>query len=217
MLESRPPDRKLDTGTSATRCAATDSSITGPGRRGGPAAASAATSATLPVVLARAACRPGWSAPRNRRAACGRPRWRSAARAPSNRASTRPWRPARSAARSPRRRPAPSARRRTPRRSPRRQVEQRLDAERVAGQEQLAGVLVGQREREHAAEPRAAPPAPSRRQASSTTSVSDDGAEADAAAGQLGPQLLVVVQLAVVDERQAVLGQRLVGRRRTGR
>ena len=28
MLESSPPDRKLDTGTSATRCALTDSSIT---------------------------------------------------------------------------------------------------------------------------------------------------------------------------------------------
>ena len=45
MLESRPPDRKLDTGTSATRWAATDSSITAPRSAGGPAAASAATSA----------------------------------------------------------------------------------------------------------------------------------------------------------------------------
>ena len=46
MLESRPPDRKLDTGTSDTRWAATDSSITAPRSAGGPAAASAATSAT---------------------------------------------------------------------------------------------------------------------------------------------------------------------------
>ena len=45
MLESRPPDRKLDTGTSDTRWAATDSSMTGPRSAGGPAAASAATSA----------------------------------------------------------------------------------------------------------------------------------------------------------------------------
>ena len=45
MLESRPPDRKLDTGTSETRCAATDSSITGPRSIAGPSAASRATSA----------------------------------------------------------------------------------------------------------------------------------------------------------------------------
>ena len=37
------------------------------------------------------------------------------------------------------------------------------------------------------------------------------GGETDAASFQVGPQLLVVVQLAVVDEGQAVLGQRLVG------
>ena len=37
------------------------------------------------------------------------------------------------------------------------------------------------------------------------------GAEADAAGGQLGPQGLVVVQLAVVDEGQAGLAERLVG------
>ena len=46
MLESRPPDRKLDTGTSDTRWEAIDSSITGRRSAGGPAAASAATSAT---------------------------------------------------------------------------------------------------------------------------------------------------------------------------
>ena len=46
MLESSPPLRKLDTGTSATRWAATDSSITLRRSAGGPAAASAATSST---------------------------------------------------------------------------------------------------------------------------------------------------------------------------
>ena len=45
MLESRPPLRKLDTGTSETRWAATDSSITARKSAGGPAAASAASSA----------------------------------------------------------------------------------------------------------------------------------------------------------------------------
>ena len=47
MLESRPPDRKLETGTSAIRCAATDSSITARRSAGSPAAASAAMSATF--------------------------------------------------------------------------------------------------------------------------------------------------------------------------
>ena len=45
MLESRPPDRKLDTGTSATMWAVTDSSMTWRRSACGPAAASAATSA----------------------------------------------------------------------------------------------------------------------------------------------------------------------------
>ena len=44
MLESSPPDRKLEIGTSATRCAVIDSSMTSPRLAGGPAAASAATS-----------------------------------------------------------------------------------------------------------------------------------------------------------------------------
>ncbi len=45
MLESSPPLKKVETGTSATRWAATDSSMTSRRSAGGPAAASAATSA----------------------------------------------------------------------------------------------------------------------------------------------------------------------------
>ena len=91
------------------------------------------------------------------------------------------------------------------------QVEQRLDAERVAREKQLAGLLVGQGEREHTAEPgqrRRSPVAP-RLEHDLGVGGSD---EADATAGQLGPQFLVVVELAVVDERQPALGQRLAGR-----
>ncbi len=44
MLESSPPDRKLDTGTSATRCALTDSSMTVFRSAAGWPAAAAATS-----------------------------------------------------------------------------------------------------------------------------------------------------------------------------
>ena len=44
-LESRPPLRKDATGTSATMCAATDSSRTAARSAGGPAAAASASSA----------------------------------------------------------------------------------------------------------------------------------------------------------------------------
>src|SRR5262249_6325327 len=53
MLESRPPDRKLDTGTSDTRWAATDSSIAEPRSAGGPAAPLRGDVWALPVVLHR--------------------------------------------------------------------------------------------------------------------------------------------------------------------
>ena len=79
---------------------------------------------------------------------------------------------------------------------------QRLDAELVAGQRQRRLSLVVDREREHAAEPRQARRAP-RRQASSTTSVSDSVRKRTPAALELGPQLAVVVDLAVVDRGSA--------------
>ena len=90
------------------------------------------------------------------------------------------------------------------------QVEQGLDAERVAGQEQLAGLRVGQREREHAAElpQRVGSPAAPGLDHDLGVGVRD---EPDAAAGQLLPYFLVVVQLAVVDHDQVVLDHRLVG------
>ena len=95
--------------------------------------------------------------------------------------------------------------------SPARQEVQRLDAERVPGQDEFTGALVEQREREHAAEPaqRVRAPGPPGLQDHLGVRL---GGEADAAGDQLGPQRPVVVQLAVVDEGQAVLGQRLVGR-----
>ena len=56
--------------------------------------------------------------------------------------------------------------------------------------------------------------APARASASRTTSVSELVAKRTPCACELGPQLAVVVELAVVGERQPVLGERLVGRRR---
>ena len=47
MLESRPPDRKVETGTSATRWAATDDSMTSARSVRSSVDASAATSAAL--------------------------------------------------------------------------------------------------------------------------------------------------------------------------
>jgi hypothetical protein len=90
---------------------------------------------------------------------------------------------------------------------------QRLDAERVAGQVHAAAVLVQHREREHAAEPlqRVRAPAPPGLEHHLGVAV---GSEGDAGLGQLGPQFLVVVELAVVADRQAALGERLVRFRR---
>ena len=51
MLESSPPDRKLDTGTSATRCALTDSSITDFRSAAGRRPPAAATSCTRQYCL----------------------------------------------------------------------------------------------------------------------------------------------------------------------
>jgi hypothetical protein len=64
------------------------------------------------------------------------------------------------------------------------QVEQRLDAERVAGQEQLTGLRVGQREREHAAEAGEGLRAPAAPGLDHDLGVGV-GHEPDAAAGQL--------------------------------
>ena len=90
------------------------------------------------------------------------------------------------------------------------QVVQRLDAERVAGQDEIAGRLVEQREREHAAEPAQRVRSPAAPGLEHDLGVRA-GAEADTAGRQLRAQVLVVVQLAVVDERHAVAVQRLVG------
>ena len=53
---------------------------------------------------------------------------------------------------------------------------------------------------------------PHRRHASSSTSVSELGPEADPGAAELGPQLAVVVDLAVAHQHQPVLHEGLVGR-----
>ena len=92
------------------------------------------------------------------------------------------------------------------------QVQQRLDAERVAGERELAGRLSAMananmpRNRSRAADPQC-------RHASSTTSVSElVRKEAPCFSSSLA-ELTVVVELAVIDERQVALDQRLVGRR----
>ena len=51
MLESRPPDRKLETGTSATRWAVTDSSITARRSAGSPGGGLGRDVGDLPVRL----------------------------------------------------------------------------------------------------------------------------------------------------------------------
>ena len=93
--------------------------------------------------------------------------------------------------------------------APRQEVE-RLDAERIPGQHEFTGALVEQREREHAAEPA------QRFRAPGAPGLQDHlgvrlGGEPDPRGDQLGPQRPVVVQLTVVDQGEAVLGQRLVG------
>ena len=209
MLESRPPDRKLDTGTSATRCAVTDSLITVLRSAAGPAAASSATSAMRQYCSTREAAVGADARPRAGRELphpldgallIGHPviehrRHHGARLDPQLRShrgdeglQLRGEDQARAS----------------------RQVVERLDAERVTGQDEIARRLVGQREREHAAEPA------QRRRTPGAPGLEHDlgvgfGDEAHAASLQLGPQLLVVVELAVVDEGQAVLGHRLVG------
>ena len=91
-------------------------------------------------------------------------------------------------------------------------VQQRLDAERVAGERELSGCRVRDREREHAAKPRQRlrSPVPPRLEHDLGIGAGDEGRPLLL---QLGPQFPVVVQLAVVDQREAALDQRLVGRR----
>ncbi len=89
------------------------------------------------------------------------------------------------------------------------QVVQRLDAELVAGEHQRAGALVEDGEGEHAAEAGEGVGAPV------PPGLEDDlgvrgRVEADAVGHQLGPQVAVVVELAVVAERQPVPADRLV-------
>ena len=92
------------------------------------------------------------------------------------------------------------------------QVVQRLDAERVTSQDEIAGALVEQRKREHAPEALqgAGSPAPPGLEHHLGVGLRP---EPDAVGGQLGAQRPVVVQLAVVDDRQAVLAEGLIGRR----
>ena len=160
MLESRPPDRKLDTGTSATRCAATDSSITAPRSRG-PLRGFPCHVRDPPVVLQvstaiRAEARP--------RAAGQLPY--ACHGAPILRHPEIEHRRDHGA----RLDPQFGAYRRDQRLQLRgedhslasREVVERLDAERVTRQEEITARLVGQREREHATEPAQGlgPPAP---------------------------------------------------------
>src|SRR5215469_16933741 len=89
------------------------------------------------------------------------------------------------------------------------QIVQRLDAERIARQNQLTRAFVEQGKREHTAEPA------QRRRAPAAPGLHDDlgvrlSSEGDTASNQLGLQCPVVVQLTVVDDRQPILVQRLV-------
>src|ERR1700734_1338798 len=110
MLESSPPDRKLDTGTSATRCALTDSWMTDFRSAAGLPAPAAATSRTCQYCLTS-------SAPPGLILAQGR----------DDRLELGGEDDAVAAL----------------------EVEERLNAERVAGEHQLAGRHVGDGEREH--------------------------------------------------------------------
>ncbi len=152
MLESSPPDRKLDTGTSATRCALTDSSITDFRSAAGWRAACGGHVLDPPVLpdLGRAPrLDAGPGAGRelvhalDRAALLGHPVVQHGrdegpgldAQLAADRGDDRLQLGGEDDAVA-----AP-------------QVEERLDAERVARQDELAGHGVGQREREHAAEP----------------------------------------------------------------
>ena len=90
-------------------------------------------------------------------------------------------------------------------------VEEGLDAQRVAGEHQFAGRRVGDGEREHAAElvEGGRPPVPPAFKHDLGVRGGDEGR---ARCLQLCAQLLVVVEFAVVDQRQAALAHRLVGR-----
>ena len=90
---------------------------------------------------------------------------------------------------------------------------QRLDAERVAGEGDLVGGQVVDGEGEHAAEPPQAvrpPGAPGLEHHLGVGPRDEGGAQAF----EVRAQLAVVVELAVVGERQPALDQRLVGGRR---
>ena len=210
MLESRPPDRKLDTGTSDTRCAVTDSLITCAqvGGRAGRGLVRHVRDA--PVVLHREAAVRADARPRAGRKLphpldgallIGHPviehRRHHGARLDPQLGSHRGHERLQLRGED----QALAAR----------QVVKRLDAERVTGQDEIACRLVGQREREHAAEPAQGLGSPGPPGLEHDLGVGFGG-EPHAASLQVGPQLLVVVELAVVDEGQAVLGHRLVGR-----
>ena len=93
-------------------------------------------------------------------------------------------------------------------------IVQRLDAEPVARQEQRFAVAVPQRESEHSAEPLDAILAPLLPRMDDDLGVAL-GPEDVAEARELGDQLLVVVDLAVVDDDDAavLVEQRLLPRR----
>ena len=215
MLESSPPDRKLDTGTSATRCALTDSSMTDFRSAAGFRRSGGRHVLHLPVL------------PDLKRAARPDPRpgaGRELAHALDGAALLGD--PVIEHGRDQRARLDPQfgAEGRDDRLELGGEddavaalgVEERLDAERVAGEHQLAGRRVGDREREHAAEPveRGGPPVPPALKHHLGVRGGDEGR---ARGLQLRPQLLVVVELAVVEQRQVALAQRLVGRGRTDR
>jgi hypothetical protein len=94
-----------------------------------------------------------------------------------------------------------------------RRPEQRLDAELVAGQGERALALVEQREGEHAAQAAQARRAPAAPRLQEHLGIRA-GPEADPGAAQLGPQLAIVVDLAVEHQHQPVFHERLVGRGR---
>ena len=84
-------------------------------------------------------------------------------------------------------------------------VVERLDAEPVAGEEQLAAFVVGDREREHAGEVVDDVAAPLLEPAEDDLGVGVVGDEPPAAGLELAAQLGVVVDLAVEDEREVAI------------